>query len=266
RRVDPAEVPDYMAPRVPQPSVRMFRPQRSIEMVARDSSITFAELQAYKNDTRMLAADRLLDDLLPAVQEHGGAQAQRAAEVLSRWDRTANAESQGSVLFAAWLRAMVENGAPFATPYRPEAPRSTPDGLADPEAAVETLRRAARRVKQQYDSLTVAWGDVHRLVGPNGTSYPASGGTGIFGLFRVLWFGERKEGRRRATGGDSYIALIEFADDGPRAKAVLPYGNASQPGSPHRGDQLKLYAEKEMRRVWLSRDSVRAHLEARTSF
>jgi len=153
----------------------------------------------------------------------------------------------------------------FETPYRLDAPRSTPDGLADPGKAVQALTRAARRVERRHDSLTVPWGAVHRLVGPNG-SYATSGGNGLFGLFRVLWFGEMEQGRRRATGGDSYVALTEFTEDGPRAKAVLPYGNVSQPNSPHRGDQLEMYAEKRMRPVWLHRDSVRAHLEQRTTF
>ena len=265
-RVDTAEIPSYMAPRAPQESAYMFRPQRSIEMLAGDSSITFAELQAYKNDTRMLAADRLLDDLLPAARAADSEEARRAAAVLSDWDRTADAESEGSVLFASWLRALVEAGAPFETPYRPGAPRTTPDGLANPTAAVQTLERVARQVRQRHDSLTVAWGDVHRLVGPDGSSYPASGGNGLFGLFRVLWFQDAGGDRRRAVGGDSYVALTEFTDDGPRAKAVLPYGNASQPESPHRGDQLQLYAEKEMRPVWLRRDSVQAHLERKTTF
>jgi acyl-homoserine-lactone acylase len=213
----------------------------------------------------MAAADRLLDDLLPAARQSGNDRAQRAAAVLDQWDRTADAESQGSVLFAAWLRGMTGTENPFETPYRPDAPRSTPDGLANPDKAVQALTRAARRVERQHDSLTVAWGDVHRLVGPD-ESYPASGGNGLFGLFRVLWFSGSENGRRRAVGGDSYVALTEFTEDGPRAKAVLPYGNASQPGSPHRGDQLQMYAEKEMRPVWLSRDSVRAHLDERTTF
>ncbi len=265
-RVDSAEVPGYMTPRAPAKSAYMFRPQRSIEMLEGDSSITFAELQAYKNDTRMLAADRLLDDLLPAARASDRERSRRAADVLAEWDRTADAASQGSVLFARWLRAMVGGAeAPFATSYRPSAPRTTPDGLADPEAAVQTLAEAAQTVEDRHDSLDVPWGAVHRLVGPEG-SYPASGGDGLFGLFRVLRFDEMEGGRRRATFGDSYVALTEFTKEGPRAKAVLPYGNASQPGSPHRGDQLQLYAEKKMRPVWHSRDSVRAHLERRVTF
>jgi Protein related to penicillin acylase len=264
-RVEPSEVPAYMAPQALNPVAGMFRSQRSIEMVDGDSSITFEELQTYKNDTRMAAADRLLDDLLPAARQSGNDRAQRAAAVLDQWDRTADAESQGSVLFATWLRAMVRGEASFETPYRLDAPRSTPDGLADPDNAVQTLARAARRVERQHDSLTVAWGDVHRLVGPE-ASYPAPGGNGLFGLFRVLWFSDRQDGQRRAVGGDSYVALTEFTEDGPRAKAILPYGNASQSGSPYRGDQLEMYSKKRMRPVWLTRDSVRAHLDERTTF
>jgi acyl-homoserine-lactone acylase len=265
KRVDPSNVPSYMTPLAPARMAFMLRPQRSIAMVDGDSSITFEELKAYKNDTRMEAADRLLDDLLPAVREQGGERAQRAATVLADWDRTADAESQGSVLFAHWFRAMMEDGSPFATPYQLDAPRTTPDGLANPDTAARTLARVARKVESRYDSLDVSWGEVHRLVGPNG-SYPASGGDGLFGIFRVLKFGEREAGRRRATFGDSYMALTEFTEDGPRARAILPYGNASQPGSPHRGDQLEMYAEKRMRPVWLNRDSIRAHLERRTTF
>jgi acyl-homoserine-lactone acylase len=264
-RVEPSGVPAYMAPQTLDPVAGMFRSQRSIAMVDGDSSITFEELQAYKNDTRMAAADRLLDDLLLAARQSGNDRAQRAAAVLDRWDRTADAESQGSVLFATWLRAMVGGETPFKTPYRLDAPRSTPDGLANSDNAVQKLAQAARRVERQHDSLTVAWGNVHRLVGPEG-SYPASGGNGLFGLFRVLWFSEGQDGQRRAVGGDSYVALTEFTDDGPRAKAVLPYGNASQPGSPYRGDQLEMYSEKQMRPVWRNRDSVRAHLDERTTF
>jgi acyl-homoserine-lactone acylase len=266
RRVDPASVPPYMAPRTPARDAFMFRPQRSIAMVEGDSSITFEELAAYKNDTRMEAADRLLDDLLPAARAQGGERARRAASVLEDWDRTADAESQGSVLFARWFRETAAQDSAFATPYRPSAPRSTPDGLADPHAAVRALAEAARTVESEYDSLDVPWGAVHRLASPTGSSYPASGGSGLFGIFRVLQFGKAHEGRRRARFGDSYVALTEFTDDGPRARAVLPYGNASQPGSPHRWDQLEMYAEKEMRPVWRSRDSVRAHLDERTTF
>jgi acyl-homoserine-lactone acylase len=70
---------------------------------------------------------------------------------------------------------------------------------------------------------------------------------------------------REAVGGDSYVAVVEFSDP-VRAAALLAYGNASQPGSPHVGDQLELFAKKELRPVWRSREEIEAHLAEREVF
>jgi hypothetical protein len=62
--------------------------------------------------------------------------------------------------------------------------------------------------------------------------------------------------------GDSYVAITEFSDP-VRAKVLLTYGNASQPGSPPNGDQMELFSRKEMRDAWLSREDVEANLAER---
>jgi acyl-homoserine-lactone acylase len=62
--------------------------------------------------------------------------------------------------------------------------------------------------------------------------------------------------------GDSYVAVIEFANP-VRAMVLNGYGNASQPGSPHRADQLDLFAHKQLRPVWRGRAEIEAHLETR---
>jgi acyl-homoserine-lactone acylase len=45
----------------------------------------------------------------------------------------------------------------------------------------------------------------------------------------------------------------------------VTYGNASQPGSPHVGDQLVLAAKGELRPVWRTREEIEANLELRES-
>ena len=105
------------------------------------------------------------------------------------------------------------------------------------------------------------WGQVYRLrVG--GRDLPANGGPGDLGIFRVVNFTEDKDGKMRATSGDSYVATIEF---GPtvRARSLVSYGNASQPGSPHMGDQLDLFVNKQLKPVWLTREEVEKNLERR---
>jgi Penicillin amidase len=82
------------------------------------------------------------------------------------------------------------------------------------------------------------------------------------GCVRTLEFAPLPDGRMRAVAGETFIAAVEFGAE-PRAEALLSYGNASQPGSPHRVDQLPLLARQQLRPVWRRRAEVEAHLEAR---
>jgi acyl-homoserine-lactone acylase len=45
---------------------------------------------------------------------------------------------------------------------------------------------------------------------------------------------------------------------------MLSCGNASQPGSPHLGDQLQLFSEQKMRPAWRTREEIETNLEAQT--
>jgi acyl-homoserine-lactone acylase len=149
----------------------------------------------------------------------------------------------------------------FATAWNETTPRTTPDGLADPAAAADALEAAAKHVQSTYGALDVPWGVVYRIIAP-GVDLPANGGRDALGIFRSTWYQPTDDNRFRAVGGDSYQAVVEFGDP-VRAEVLLSYGNASQPGSPHRGDQLALYARKELRPVWRTRAAIEANLEAR---
>ena len=107
----------------------------------------------------------------------------------------------------------------------------------------------------------MAWGDVYRLRSGE-RDLPANGGPGRLGFFRAVGYVLDEDQLYRAAGGDSYVAVIEFSDP-LRARALLSYGNASQPGSPHVGDQLELFAAKELRDVWRTRAEIEAHLAER---
>ena len=253
--IDPDKFPRYMAPRG-----MSLRAQQSARLVSGDSSITLDEFGQYKHSTRMLLADRVLDDLVAAGKSAGGTAA-KAADVLATWDRSASADSRGGVLFEAWYRRLSRAGNIFATRWSESEPLTTPRGLANPAAAAVALAEAADQVAKTYGAIDVPWGQVYRLrIGSR--DLPASGGPGDLGIFRVLGFAEDKDGKMRATGGDSYVAIVEF---GPivRARSIVSYGNASQPGSPHVGDQLELAAQQQLKPVWLTRADIEQNLERR---
>jgi acyl-homoserine-lactone acylase len=267
--LDPAGFPAHAAPRG-----LAFRPQRSLRMLLGDSSITFDELIAYKHSTRLELADHVLDDLLAAAR--GGADpcaadasAPRCAAVrtLAAWDRTGDASSRGGVLFVDWWQDYSRRTAGrgvYAARWSEREPLTTPRGLVDAAAAVQALDSAAARVTRRFGDVAVPWGDVYRLR-RDSLDLPSNGGTGTLGMFRVTNMEASRDGKLVAVGGDSYVAVLEFGVP-LRARTLVGYGNASQPRSPHRTDQLPLYARKELRTPWRTRAEVEAHLESRDRF
>jgi len=258
--LDADAYPRYLAPRFMH-----FRAQRSARMLDENDRISFEALVTAKHSTRMELADRLLDDLLPAARAAGGLVADAGA-VLERWDRAADAESRGAVLFDRFWREYTQQraGKPlFRVRWNEREPRTTPDGFADAAEAIRALQAAALRLDLERRPLDVAWGRIHRLR-QDDVDLPANGGPGDLGIFRVVNYRRDEDGRFAASGGDSYVGVVEF-DDPVRAQVLLAPGNATQPGSPHRTDQLALFAAKRLRPAWRTRADIEANLERRES-
>lgn len=251
--LNPDDYPAYMSPRS-----MYFRPQRSARMILEDSLITYDKLVAYKLSTRLEFADRILDDLFLAIDNSSSEKAKAAKVVLENWDRSADADSKGMVLFYNWAQKFnvwedsnYEKGWDMANPY------TTPYGLADPARAVQLLELAATEVESKFGSLEVRWGDYYRI-SYNGKDLPANGVDGSLGAYRVTWPGRLNEDQLYVVGGDSWVSVIEFGDE-VRAKVLLSYGNATQKDSPHNGDQLELFSKKELRDAWITPTEIESN-------
>ncbi|RXJ44451.1 acylase [Gelidibacter gilvus] len=253
--LNPKDYPAYMSP------ISMsFRPQRSARMLMEDESITFDELVDYTFSTRLEFADRILDDLFAAVDASDSEKANQAKIVLENWDREANADSKGMLLFYNWAsKFKVWKDSNYAVQWNIEAPNTTPDGLADPKAAVQLLEQAATEIETKFGNLESPWGDYYRIK-YNGKNLPANGIDGSLGVFNVAWPGGADDNNMYVGGGDSWIGVIEFGDE-VKAKVLLTYGNATQKDSPHNGDQLELFSKKEMRDAWLTKDDIESNTE-----
>jgi acyl-homoserine-lactone acylase len=258
--LDAAKFPPYMSP------IGMgFRQQESSKLLLENPHMSLDDMIRAKHTTHSELADRVLDDLLPAARQQGSDVLRQAADVLAAWDRQTEADSRGAVLFQAFFRELGRRRQPgqnsFAVPWSAAEPLSTPRGLADKAKAVTALEAAAQSVLKQYGRLDVSWGEVFRFR-RGSLDLPANGGPSNLGIVRTVEFGPPQDGRAEAVGGETFIAAVEFSQP-PRAKALLSYGNSSQPGSPHRTDQLPLLARKELRPVWRDRAEVEAHVEQR---
>lgn len=251
--LNPDDYPGYMAPQN-----MAFRPQRSARMLIEDESITFDELVDYKLSTRLEFADRILDDLFAAVDASDSEKAKEAKIVLESWDREADADSKGMLLFYSWAKKFdIWKNSNYTEQWSMNKPNTTPDGLANPNQAVQLLEQAALEVETKFGSLNTPWGDYYRI-NYNGKNLPANGIDGSMGVFRVAWPGGADENNMYVGGGDSWVGVIEFGDE-VKAKVLLSYGNATQKNSPHNGDQLELFSNKELRDAWFTKEEIKAH-------
>ena len=245
-----------------------FRSQLALRLVTEKPKMTLEDVVALKHSYRMLAAERLADDLLAAVRAANPApEVAAAAEMLARWDRRAAPASRGGVLFEAWYNRHLQGGEAmrglpmaerlrrtFATPWSSARPNDTPDGLADPARAAADFAWAVGETVRRYGRADVAWGEVHR-VRRGDVDVPVGGCSGALGCFRVLQFSDAPDGKRVARGGDGWVLAVEFTPV-PRAYSVLAYGESARPDSPFFADQAALFARGEMKRVAFSADDV----------
>jgi acyl-homoserine-lactone acylase len=262
--LDPDKYPAYIAPRT-----ITFRAERSLRMLYEDPKITYDNFVLYKHSTHAELADRILPDLLKAVDDSGTPLARQAAAVLEKWDRQAEASSRGAVLFYEWATQFMGgpglgSQAGFAVPYDLKLPLTTPRGLKDPAQAAHQLDVAAANVMKLHGVLDVPWGDVMRFQFA-GLDLPGNGGFGNLGIFRVITYGDVHGKTRSQTHGETWISMVEFGKP-MKMKVLMTYGNSSQAGSKHQGDQLGLLEKKELRTAWRTRADVMANLESRERF
>jgi acyl-homoserine-lactone acylase len=262
--LDPAKYPAYMSPA----SSMTFRSEQSMLLLGNSPKLTFDDFVKLKMTTRSLMADRLLPELLAAAASSDKPQVQQAVAVLKAWDRSYNNDSRGALLFETWAAKFsgpaFSQTVNFKNPFTLNEPLNTPNGLKDPAAAVAMLEAAARDTIAKYGSLDRPWGEVNRFhIGD--VDLPGNGGHGNTGSFRTINWRAGDDGERVPLHGETYISMVEFSKP-MKAMGIVTYGESSQPGSKHNGDELQLLSNKQLRPLWRTHADVEQHMEERKTF
>ena len=158
----PSDFPPYVAA-----VWTAFRSDRALRMLSEDPKISFDMLLARKLSTHSEAADRLLPDLLAAVERYGFTPLVQKGprKFLKAWDREAEANSRGTLLFWNWANRFVMPAAAvastrnFALPIDIGKPLETPSGLRDAKAAADMLDAAAEAVETQSSVVSTSRGE-----------------------------------------------------------------------------------------------------------
>jgi acyl-homoserine-lactone acylase len=216
-----------------------------------------------------LLGEKVLPDLLQACAGVNEAMAEAAALrdgclVLRAWDRTSNADSRGAHLFREFWRQARLMPNVYRQPFDVLRPVETPTGLNMADAAVaakvwELLGKAVKKVRDAGFALDEPLGRVQRP-GIVAEAIALHGGTDFEGVLNMQSVSGGQAGLTadgyRIDYGTSYVQVVGFDDRGPRAQALLTYGQSSDPASPHAADQLRLFSAKQWPRLPFHPDEV----------
>ena len=239
-----------------------FRPQQSIFLLENAKNLTLEKFVELKHSTACRFFFRIKDDLEAMKKLTTDPTTLEGLNAITSWNGNFDADNMEATFFLGFFTSPFISYKDFyETKWSVDAPLTTPDGVKDPEKKLDILKGYTAYFKKTYGSLGVPYGDFYRIkVGEY--DIPANGGYGGFGVFRTLDFQSGPDNKFYAYMGDGYVCATEFGDE-PIAKVIMNYGNASQKGSKHIGDQLDLFAKKGMRDAWLKRKDVEANLEER---
>jgi acyl-homoserine-lactone acylase len=243
-----------------------------------DGRFTLGELQRSALSNRSLTAELLRAPLVETLCGDPGDLA-AACEVLARWDGRFDRDSKGAALWRLFIEAytpeeLTRAGPLFRRDFDPDDPVGTPTGAAfgDPTHAARAraaLTQAVADLAAAGHTPDVAYGVLHhaprggRRVGLHGGPGETLGITNVVAGGRLGATSEplpprpppvREGGSLTREGwpvtyGTSFLLAVAFRDGRPRARALLTYGQSSDPASPHHDDQLGRFAAKRWRTV-----------------
>jgi acyl-homoserine-lactone acylase len=219
------------------------------EAIAQNKRFQLADLEALAFANRVYAAELVLPELLPACMAANDSVLISACNVLAGWDKRANLDSRGAVLFREFWNAASALPNKWAIPLDPNDPVNTPRGVnpAASAAMLAALHSAALKLKALNIPLDGRLGDYQDET-RNGVRVPLHGAIGdIDGSYNSIHMSTHLDARgyHDIFWGTSYVQTVTFDDAGPVAHGLLLYGQSVDPTSPYYADQIGLYSQKQ---------------------
>jgi len=212
---------------------------------------------------RHFSAELFLDEVLTLCEQPGDEIA-ASCEVLAKWDRTSNVNSQGTHIWTEFWAQVQRLPDLYAVPFDVADPVNTPRELAldNPDvrqASLTALASAQKKLADTGIALDSEWGNV-QFAERNGERIGVPGAIGGHGSFSyiVTQFTEGK-GYTPILHGNSYIQVIGWDEAGNLdARGLLTYSQSPEPDSPYYADQTKLYARGELLKFPFTEEEILA--------
>ena len=182
-----------------------------------------------------------------------------ACRVLDQWSGGGNADDRGSLLWDSWWQRLrrIPPAEFYRRPFSARQPLLTPaepDGRHPRVAAA--LGAALLSMRARGWALQAPRGDVLSVT-VEGNPLGLYGGCSSQGYFTVACGAENAYKMTPLGFGNSYLQMVSFGDDGPRAYTLMAHGQHERALNGGAGaEPVRRYASKQWRRVPFSEAQI----------
>ena len=267
--LDPKKFPSYM-----DQWGWNARTDHALVLLGGTNKFTSEGLRAAAYDTANPAFDLILPALFAAYDRLPKADPRRTAlaepiAMLRGWDRRWSADSDALTLAVHYAEIMWERALGKERPTNDEEVGLGRITSAPAHAQMTGLADAVAKLNGLYGAWRVPWGTVNRFQRNDGSitqtfddknasiavPFPSARWGSLAAFEATTYPGTAK---RYGTRGNSFVAVVEFTPQGPRAMAVTAGGVNGDPASPHFADQAQAYADGRLLPVPFSAAEISA--------
>lgn len=219
------------------------RSVRFLELFPQDKPLDFGLFKRIKFDRQLPAKLQYpygIDSILMMTAK-SYPQYDTVLNNLNAWDKSGDPNSKGAAIFLL----IYEN---VAASMRGKDPQ-----MLTKIQSEEVIEKVKTYLVNNFGTVDLRLGDIQKLVRGD-KEYP---GPGFPDLLSPEWGVPYKDGKRKITGGDAYVALVRFPKQGfPIIETSNTYGASSKLGKPHFDDQVDLFLQQKTKPMTLDKAEV----------
>lgn len=221
------------------------RSERFEELIANYPMISYEEFKRIKYDTQY-------PDSLIGLFQLNGVFALNAVDypelkelilLIQNWNRKAEIDNVGAAQWSIYYKFLLKKANKYDLYGKTELEDSV---------IVEALLDTKDHLLKHFGKLNIALGEQQFHVRGE-EELPVSG---MVDMIAAMTTRPYKDGRVKAVSGESYILLARYSDTGVELETILPYGESSDPSSPHYTDQMEHYVNHKLKQMTLDRDTI----------
>jgi acyl-homoserine lactone acylase PvdQ len=239
------------------------RAATTLDQLHHATRMTVQEAMAIALSTEVHNADLWQAHLVEARQQAKlSERAKKAYDLIVRWNRRADADSVGAVVYRYWKdelgdRALLADRAGFLPPKEFAG-----------AVLIEALEKGAEKLEKEWGRLAVKYGAIYRVGRRGGKKTWPVGGGSVLGLAtpRAIGFARAKDGRHWiGQGGQTSVQVVQLSKP-PRSWTLVPLGQSDRPDSKHFDDQAeKLFSPGKMKPTYfLDKATLLKHVTRET--